>query len=237
MAEEAMGLAGRGTDLVQRTIVYHHLFDHSGGRHAYALLCAEAALTLDSAIGAMRKAVRHSRWRLRGARREAAIARVEAFANAVSEIDRARCEAMWIAYRAAQHAATSPLVPDALGDLKDCDAAALFAAHQAWAEAQWGIDIEAAIAALDWPLSPAPVIAAVGSLRVSTVRFNSAARQGLRKVEGGILGDKRLPAKFAANPARHYYALQRAMAARRRDAQCNLDDFAPEDSVRLAAAA
>jgi hypothetical protein len=185
----------------------------------------------------MRKSVRHSRWRLRGRRKTAAIGRVEAFAEAIAEIDRSRCEAMWVAYRAAQHAATAALVPEALEGMTDGDAAALFSAHQAWAETQWGVDIEAAVSALEWPLSPGAVSMALRALRISRARLDTAMRKGLRKVEAVILSDKRLPEKFAANPARHYYALQRAMAARRRDEQCRVDEIAPEDSVRMAAAA
>ena len=43
LEDEAAALAGRPRDLVQRGIAYHHLYDCSGGAHAYALLAAWAA--------------------------------------------------------------------------------------------------------------------------------------------------------------------------------------------------
>jgi hypothetical protein len=237
LAEEAHGLAGRARDHVQRAIVAHHLFDHSGGRHAYALLAAEGALALESALDAMRTAAKRARWRLRGARRAAVMERIEAFGAALAAIDAARCEAMWIAYRAAQHEGTAALVPAALGALRDADADAMFAAHQAWAEAEWGLDIEAALAALDWPLDAKPVAAAVRSLRIPAERFAKARKKGLRKVEATLVADPRFPPKFAANPAHHYYVLQRHMAERRRNERDLVLGIPIEDTVRLAVAA
>jgi hypothetical protein len=237
LAAEAHGLAGRGGDHVQRAIVYHHLFDHSGGRHAYALLAAEGALAIEAALEAMRGAAKHALWRLRGPRRAAMIARIERFGEALAAIDAARCEAMWVAYRAAQHEATAALVPPALGGLREGDGETLFKAHQAWAEERWGLEIEVALDGLAWPLAPAPVAAAVRALRIPVDRFAKARRQGLRKVEAGILADKRLPPKFAANPAHHYYILQRHMAERRRSDRDQSLGIPIEETVRLAAAA
>lgn len=237
LVEEAHGLAGRGRDQVQRAIVYHHLFDHSGGRHAYALLAAEGALALDAAVQAMRTSAKRARWRLRGPRRAAVMARIEAFGEALAAIDAARCEAMWIAYRAAQYEATSALVPEELACLRGDDCATMFAAHQAWAEERWGVEIEAALIALDWPLAPRPVATALAALRIPAERFANAQRKGFRKVEATLIADKRLPPKFAANPAHHYFVLQRSSAERRRSERDRLLGIPIEDTVRLAAAA
>lgn len=236
LLEEAPGLSGRARDGVQRAIVLHHLFDHSGGRHAYALLAASGALAIEPGLEAMRRAARRAWWRARGRRRAALLERIERFAACVRDIDRARCEAMWIAYRAAQHGATSSLVPTDLAGLGGGeDGRALFLAHQGWAEAQWGMELEAALVALDWPLGAAPVRRIVEALRIPLTALQP--RGGLRKVERAVLADPRLPTGFAANPAQHYYALQRSMAAKRRHEQAALDGIPVEETVRLAAAA
>ena len=237
LREEAEGLTGRPQDDVQRAIVAHHLFDHSAGRHAYALFAAEAALGFEEALDALRTAAKRARWRIGRNRSVELLERVEAFGAALAGIDAERCAAMWIAYRAAQHDATHAMVPAELAALHGGDARAIFAAHQAWFEGRWGLALEAAIVALDWPLRAAPVTALLEGLRIPATRLDKAERRGLRKAEAVLVADKRLPARFAANPAHHYYALQRAMAARRRDERCRFDEFPLEDSVRLAAAA
>ena len=66
LAHEAAGLAGRNRDAVQRAIVGHHLYQHSGGRHNFALIAAGAALALDRRLARMAKGA--GRWPRRDAR-------------------------------------------------------------------------------------------------------------------------------------------------------------------------
>jgi hypothetical protein len=44
LREEAEDLAGRTGDFAQRAATYHHLYQHSGGNHAFPLLAAHGAL-------------------------------------------------------------------------------------------------------------------------------------------------------------------------------------------------
>lgn len=235
LAEEARGLAGRDRDSVQRAQVYHHLYQHSGGRHCYALRCAEAALTLDVALAAVERGARR-RWRPRPGLDE----RARDFAAALRTIDRERCEAMLVAYRLAitpgLGAVAGERVPaDLLAALRGGDRRGLFAAHLGWAEERWGLAIERAIAELGWPYRPSAVARAIAALRLPLSAFERGERSGWGRAEARLLKLKPFPPGFAANPGQHYYKLQRAIAERRRRERGALDLVSPEDSVSLAA--
>lgn len=237
-SEEAAGLAGRERDTVQRAVVYHHLYQHSGGRHGYALLAAEAAVTLDPLLIAVERAARRGWWRIGRRRAEALAERARTFAATVRTIDRERCEALLMAYRLALtpglagHAAER-LPAELVAALRGEDRRMLFLAHQRWAEQRWGLAIEAAIEALGWPLGAARVAAAIAALRLPLDRFEAADKRGWAATEARLLARKGLPRGFAINPGQHYYKLQRGLADQRRRAPAS--DPAPDEAVRLAA--
>lgn len=234
LAQEAAGLAGRPGDAVQRAIVGHHLYQHSGGRHTFALIAAGAALALDRRLARLTKGA--TRW----PRRDATLAaRVAIFAAAARAIDRERCEAMLLAYRMA----TAPgLRGCAVAGEAGLDGALTKSAprddylrHSRWAEALWGGRIEAAIAALDWARPPRDLAPTVAALGLPIALFDRAERNGWARTERALTADRALPRGFAANPGQHYYAIQRALAERRRKLTGEWLDFAPDEAVAIAA--
>lgn len=236
---EARGLAGRPRDTVQRAQVYHHLFQHSGGRHGYALLSAEAALAIDGLVARMERSVAR-RWWLGPARADAIRGRVRAFGEALRELDRQRCEAMLMAYRLAftpglGAAADAELPADLLDALRGDDRRLAFLAHVRWVEERWGIELERAIAALDWPFGARVAARAIAALRLPVKRFERAERRGWEAAEQLILKSRALPAGFAANPGQAYYKLQRGLADKRRSERGEWADLPPDEAVSLAA--
>jgi len=230
LESEAEGLAGRPRDTVQRAIVCHHLFDHSGGRHGYALLAGVASLALDGRIEALRATARRGRWRL-GARGAGLAERVEQFADAMRRLDRERCAALLIAYRSARHPALAEAVA---GELRtEGDAGTLFAAWQRRSEERWGAAIDEAVAALEWPLGGRRLAPLLDCARIPLSAFDAAEKRGWRTVERGLLRDPRMPAGFAANPARHYFTMRAAIAERRR--RDSMAGFGPDESLCFAA--
>jgi hypothetical protein len=239
LADEARGLAGRDRDHVQRAIVYHHLYQHSGERHAYALIAADGSLKLESALASIEGLAERSWWRLGRGRAAALAERARGFAAALRRIDRERCEAMQLAYRLAHTHGLSGLADDQLpGDLREAfaeaDPRALFLAHLRWAEERWGHAIEEAIHALEWRLRTAAVGRAVAALRPGVAAYDAAQRRGLAAFERRLVTDDLLPRGFAGNPGQHYYRLQRALADKRRRERAE-SDLAPEEAVLVAA--
>lgn len=241
LEEEAAALAGQPRDLVQRAIAYHHLYDFSGGAHAFALLAAEGAVGLIAATEQMTKAARRARWRIGRAASEALVTRVGRFGDALAAIDRERCEAMVVAYRLLHRpglraAAVERLDPGLIAAFDGDEALGLFLAHQRWAEERWGVAIEAAIADLDWPLRGATARSAIEALRIPLSRYQRAARRGWPHVERRLLQHPAMPKGAARNPAQHYYKMQRAVTERRRQTMAALG-LSPEETVVLATAA
>lgn len=227
LAHEAAGLAGRNRDAVQRAIVGHHLYQHSGGRHTFALIAAGAALALDRRLARMAQVA--ERW----PRRDAGLAaRVTDFAETARGIDRERCEELLLAYRLA----TTPGVRGgAVAIPTGSDSRTEYLRHVTWAEARWGGRIEAAIDALDWTRSPRDLARAIAALRPPVELFDRAERGGWTRTERRLISDRALPRGFAANPGQHYYAIQRSLAERRRKLTGEWPDFSPEEAVAIAA--
>ena len=233
LAQEAAGLAGRPGDAVQRAIVGHHLYQHSGGRHTFALIAAGAALALDRRLGRLARAA------MRWPRRDAALAaRVAAFAASARAIDRERCEAMLLAYRLA----TAPGLRGCVAGEAGLDGALTkgvprddYLLHSHWAEARWGGRIEAAITALDWARPPRDLARAVAALRLPIALYDRAEREGWARTERALIADRALPRGFAGNPGQHYYAIQRALAERRRQLTGEWLDISPDEAVAIAA--
>ena len=237
LAHEAAALAGRDRDAVQRAIVGHHLYQHSGGRHTFALIAAAASLALDRRLARLAKSARAAK---RWPRRDDALAgRLELFAGEARRIDRERCEALLLAYRLA----TTPGLrgADVGGDAALAgaygagDARDDYLTHLRWAEARWGARIEAAIDALTWIKPPRDLTRAVGALRLPIEQYDRAARKGWAKTERLLTADRALPRGFAGNPGQHYYAIQRALADKRRKLKGEWPDFDPADAVAIAA--
>jgi hypothetical protein len=248
---EADGLAGRPRDSAQRAVVYHHLADMLAMNHAFALLAARAALGIEPAVEAMRRAARRSWWRMSGIERAAQVERVERFAGTLRALDARRCAGALLAYRLVATPGLSGeaqrrLEPEMVAAFGACRAArgavvreerrALFVAHQDWAEALVGAELDAAIDALDWRCGARPLRRAVGLVRIALAAYERAETRGLAQVEREVRSDKSLPASFSTNPAQAFYAIQRHLAERRRKSAAEGGDALPADeAVRFAA--
>ncbi|MBB5716484.1 hypothetical protein [Sphingomonas aerophila] len=170
---QAVALAGRAGDLAQRAAVYHHLYRHSGGNHAFPLLAAHGALW---GGGHFRRNLARGRIAARllsGPRAaERRIAELERLADAFREINRRVCVETWFVYQltarpALADAADALVAPELLAAMARCHAArrggvrlsaaerrALFETFFRWEqEAIVGPAVEAAFAACDWTLA------------------------------------------------------------------------------------
>ncbi len=242
LQEEASALAGRRQDAVQRAIAYHHLYQHSDGANGHALLAAAGALKLDETIGRMARQARWRGWRLGGEARAALLGRVAEFGETLRALDARRCESLVLAYRLAVTPglggeARRRLAPGLLagftGGRSGAARRTLFLAQQALVEDGIGVELEQAIVTLGWPLAPRAVAKAITTLRVPLSAFDRAEARGWGRVEAGFSASAALPPRYAANPGRHYYALQRALLDKQRKAHVALCEL--EDTVRLAA--
>ena len=96
---DAEALAGRPCDFAQRAATYHHLYQHSGGNHAFPLLAAHGALW---GAGYFRTGMRVGKLlshRFRGGRQAAMIEQLERFTDALREINRQVCVETYFTYR------------------------------------------------------------------------------------------------------------------------------------------
>lgn len=232
LEEEVAAIAGRGRDHVQRAMVLHHLFDHSRGAHQWAL--AEARRELRIARGFETLARRVERWGWLLSRREEPRRALAQLAEAMGEASRTRCAAAYLAYRlsatpALRSEAEQRLPPALLSILDQCHGARR-AGEEFSAEfiASLAGQSESHAAAAADSESLAAAWSAVGAtwLRRAANRLLGAkalahgeardCKRGWRKVERALRSHPLLPASFRANPAQHFYALQHALAERRR---------------------
>ena len=248
--EEVAALAGRSCDHAQRAVVLHHLYDHSRGCHVWALAEARRSLQTAQAIGKLRKKLEGWGWSSRS--RQAAREALGLFEQAIGEAARARTVA---AYRAYRLSATPPLWAEAELSLAPPLLSALTLCHAARREgvelsaearealarecetlaaaASDSAQLEEAWAAIDASGLRRLAHRLLGPKPLSRVAERDARRGGAR-VERELRNDPSLPAAFRANPAQHFYALQHALAERRRQAwreACDRD----ADAVALAA--
>ena len=248
--EEVAAMAGRSCDHAQRAVVLHHLYDHSRGAHVWALAEARRSLLTAQAIGALRKKLRGWGWSSRS--REAARVALAQFDQAIGE---AACARTAAAYRAYRLSATPPLWAEAERSLPASLLSALSLCHAARRE---GIDLMAeardALAAeceafaaegadmsaieRGWAAIDASGLKRAAHRLLDTKALgrdaDRARRKGWAWVEQDLRNDPALPAAFRANPAQHFYALQHALAERRRQSwreACDRDI----DAVALAA--
>lgn len=232
LEEEAAAIAGRGRDHCQRAMVLHHLFDHSRGAHQWAL--AEGRRELRIAHGLEALARKLDRWGWLMPRREQAEGALAQLAEALGEVSRTRCAAAYLAYRlsatpALRSEAEKRLPPELLraleqthaarraGDEVSVEVTALLATES---ELHSVAGVEAGSLQAAWS-----AIATTGLGRLANRLLGAKAlargevrdrKRGWDKVERELRGDPSLPATFRANPAQHFYALQYALAQRRR---------------------
>ena len=169
---DATRLAGGLNDLAQRAAVYHHLYEHSGGNHAFPLLAAHGALW---ARGYFRLGMRLGWiWSLTDLgsppRRRLRMEKLAAFADAFRDINRRVCIEIYTSYhftaRFGTHAQAGefidPTLNEALGrlhaarqrgqELPDAEKRLVFEAFFRHEQAHVvGPSIADAVAAFDWP--------------------------------------------------------------------------------------
>ena len=247
---EVQALGGRARDHAQRAMVLHHLYDHSRGSHVWAL--AEARRSLWIADGIARLERRISRWGWTVLKREMAEASLQELSEALGEAARSR---MIAAYRAYRLSATKALRVEAEASLPEALLDALDQCHRFRREgerlpaeitqlldeeserlADASVDHEALDRA--WTLVEATGLGRSAKRllgpKIFARRRAREERRGWARVEGELRSDPALPAAFRANPAQHFYALQRLLAERRRQHWRELCDL-EADSVALAA--
>ena len=248
--EEAAALAGRPKDFAQRAVVLHHLYDHSGGNHEWALAEARGQLRTAEAIRRLRK--RLTRWGWLVVRRDRAEDALEALADALGKASRARCISAHVAYRLSGVRSLQAEAGEAISaDLFDC----LVTCHAA---RRSGEPMDAYRRQALFDLSEDLAAASTDSAElddrwngIGTTGLKRAARRllgpkaagralvrdrkrGAQRIERELRDDPQMPASFRANPAQHFYALQNMVAERRRQQwreACDLES----DAFELAA--
>jgi hypothetical protein len=248
--DEVAALAGRRRDHGQRAMVLHHLYDHSGGGHGWALAEARREVRISSGLAALRRKL--GQWTWRGANRDQERIALERLAEAFGDAGRARTAAAYRAYRLsatkALRAEAEQSLPAALFVAFDQCHAARRAGDEFAAEARFSLAEESerlAEAAIDRTVLGAAwaAIDASGLRRAARRLFGDPAlaraagrdeRRGPAKVERLLMGEAALPASFRANPAQHFYALQHMLRERRRQQWREACDREP-DAFELAA--
>lgn len=232
LEEDVRALAGRPRDHGQRAVVLHHLYDHSRGAHGWALAEALRELRIARALVALTQRLDRWGWMISG--RESATDALAMLAESLGRASVARCAAAYRAYRlsatpALQGEAESRLPAELLAALEQCHvarrsgealpaAAVRQLAEYSSAFAADAVDDQAVTVA--WTM-----IEATGLRRVARGLLGDKAlaratardsKSGLHRIEAALRADPMLPASFRANPAQHFYALQYALAERRR---------------------
>ena len=248
--EEAAALAGRPKDFAQRAVVLHHLYDHSGGNHEWALAEARGQLRTAAAILRLRK--RLSRWGWLVVRRDRAEEALNALADSLGKASQARCMSAYVAYRLSgirslKAEAGETIPADLFDGLVQCHAARRSAepmdAHRR--QALFDLSEERAAASTDraeldnrWDaIGKTGLKRAARRLLGPKAAGRALARDRKRdahRIERELRDDPQMPASFRANPAQHFYALQNMIAERRRQQwreACDLET----DAFELAA--
>lgn len=250
LEDDVKALAGRACDHGQRAVVLHHLYDHSRGIHGWALAEARRELRIAHALAALNRRLDRWGWMISG--RDEARAALTVLSRALGDASRARCAA---AYRAYRLSATPALRSEAEKQLPGALLAALDQCHaarrsrestatagvgdlaaQCEAHAAAAVDIEAVESA--WRTIEATGMKRLARGLLGEKRLAAAAardcKRGWSKIEAELRAEPMLPAAFRANPAQHFYALQHALAERRRQQWREACDQQP-DAFELAA--
>lgn len=250
LEEEVAALAGRARDHGQRAVVLHHLYDHSGGGHGWALAEARRAVRTSNALAALRRKLGH--WGWRATSRDKAGAALDLLSEAIGEAARIRTASAYRAYRlssttALRTEAERILPPALLVALDQCHAARrageglrsefrIMLAEESERVAEAALDrarLCAAWAAIDLSSLRRPAHALLGNRALARASARDELR-GLARVERQLRNDPALPASFRANPAQHFYALQRMLRERQRQQWREACDREP-DAIELAA--
>jgi len=247
--EDVRALSGRPGDHAQRAVVLHHLFDHARGAHEWALGEARRELRIARALAALDKRLERWGWLIRN--REVARVALERLGDAIGQASQSRCAAAYRAYRlsaapALQGEAEQLIPAPLLGALQQCHAARRSGdpvGHELRCELKDGSE-QLAAASDHKALSAAWTAVELTGLKRLARRLlgaraleRSTARDGKRgwhRIEREVRNDPLLPASFRANPAQHFYALQYALAERRRQRWREACDREP-DAFELAA--
>ena len=247
---EVEALAGRPRDHSQRAIVLHHLYEHSKACHVWAIAEARRSLRIEAGLARLESRIAGWPWTVRDPER--CRAALDALADALGEAARARTIAAYRAYRlsatkALRVEAEASLPLELLRACDDCHSsrragqAMAAEAHSALMEeseqlATDAVDLEMVAAA--WVTIDATSIGSHARRVLGEKHFARARARDERKgwacAERKLRSDPLLPASFRANPAQHFYALQHALAERRRQQWRDLCDREP-DAVALAA--
>ena len=250
LEEDVKALAGRPGDHGQRAVVLHHLFDHSRGVHEWALAEARRELRIARALIALEQKLERWGWMISG--RERARGALAMLADAVGRGSRARCAAAYRAYRlsatpALQGEAESRLPAELLVAIEQCHAARRsgesvtketrrILAEQCDLHAVAAVDVARLEEA--WKAIDATGLKRTARRLLGDKALAHSARRdrkrGWCKVERALRAHPMLPASFRANPAQHFYALQHALAERRRQRWREACDREP-DAFELAA--
>ncbi len=170
LREEGQWLAGGREASAQRAAVYHHLYAHSLGNHAFPLLAAHVSIWVSRCLRRAERADEFSKWKSISSRRRAKRMQPrERFAGAIREIDRRVFVEVFHLYRLTERPETRALaaarVPaPLLEEMDNCHAArrarrtmstaerrALFASVFLWAHEEIiAPALEAALAETDW---------------------------------------------------------------------------------------
>jgi hypothetical protein len=248
--EEVAALAGRRGDHAQRAVVLHHLYDHSRGSHLWALSEARRELRIAGGLAALRRRIARWSWfpRDRGAATEA----LNHLSEILGEMARLRTMAAYRAYRIS----STPALRDAAAAMVEPSLLALFDEFHAARRAGTALSPEAqqmlaeaservAAGAVDQDVLDR-AWAAVGATGLKWAakrvlgekalarRAAKDERRGAARVEQLLRASPALPASFRANPAQHFYALQRMLLERRRQRWREACDREP-DAFELAA--
>lgn len=171
--EEATTLAGGLTDLAQRAAVYHHVYRHSGGNHAFPLIAAHGALWAREyfAMGLKMAELLSLQFAWNPARRREQLAALHEFAKVFRNVNRCVCIDIYTNYhftaRFGHHPDAAEFVDSGLLtalnqvhaardeglELSDAEKRDVFEAHFLHEQATIvGPRIEAAVAEFNWPL-------------------------------------------------------------------------------------
>jgi hypothetical protein len=248
--DEVAALAGLARDFGQRAVVLHHLYDHARGAHEWALAEAKRNLRIFEGIELLRLRLR--RWGWLHSRRVECEQALDLLADALGNSSRRRCAGAYRLYRltatpALRGEAERLVPPQLLAALDLCHAARRAGEALPEADVRFLADeSERCAAAADdqRQLSRAWAAIETTGLRRPALRLLGAKalnrassrdrKSGWSKIERQLRSDPVLPASFRANPAQHFYALQRLLAERRRQHWREACDREP-DAVELAA--
>lgn len=248
--DEVAALAGRARDHGQRAVVLHHLYDHARGGHGWALGEARRGLIIAARLDALGKRLERWGWMMGG--RDDARAALDLLAEALGEEARQRTAAAYRAYRLSATAAlrgeAEAVIPSALLACLDRCHAARRSGEPISIELQRELTVASEQFALD-SIDRAAVNVAWYAIEKTSLRrvarrllgdkalkgaTSRDERRGCARIERELRAHPSLPVAFRANPAQHFYALQRMLQERRRQKWREACDREP-DAFELAA--